>query len=52
MCEQCVEIDKAIARYRRLRDQTLDEATVAQATRLIAELTADKAALHPEKPEP
>jgi hypothetical protein len=52
MCEKCVEIDKTIERYRRIRDRVLDEATAAQATRLIAELKDDKAALHPETSEP
>lgn len=46
MCEKCVEIDKTIARYRRIRDRILDEVVATQATRLILELEADKAALH------
>jgi hypothetical protein len=48
MCSQCVEIDKTIARYRRLKEQVRDRQVQEAADRLIAELEAKKAALHPE----
>jgi hypothetical protein len=43
------EIDETIARYRRLREQISDKQTIEAADRLIAELEAQKLALHPEK---
>jgi hypothetical protein len=49
MCEKCDEIDKAIARYKRLKDQILDSQATEAADRLIAKLEAAKAALHPEE---
>lgn len=48
MCSQCVEIDNTIARYRRLKEQVRDRQVQEAADRLIAELEAKKAALHPE----
>lgn len=47
MCEQCVEIDKTIARYRRILLSIGDPITVDRTKQLIAELLAKKAALHP-----
>jgi hypothetical protein len=49
MCEKCDEIDKTIERYRRIKERILDQAFVDRAKELIAELEADKAALHPEE---
>jgi hypothetical protein len=49
MCEKCVEIDKAMARYKRLRLQVMDRQATEAADRLMAKLEAEKAALHPEK---
>ena len=48
MCEKCDEIDKTIERYRRIKERILDQAFVVRAKQLIADLEADKAALHPE----
>jgi hypothetical protein len=48
MCEKCKEIDKTIERYRRIQARIADQAFVDRAKELIAELEADKAALHPE----
>jgi hypothetical protein len=47
MCEKCVEIDKNIERYRRIQRTIGDQVTVDRAKELIADLTAQKAALHP-----
>jgi hypothetical protein len=49
MCEKCVEIDKAIERYRRIQRQIGDEVTVDRTKELIADLTDQKAALHPAR---
>jgi hypothetical protein len=48
MCEKCVEIDERIKRYRDLLRSIGDQATVDVAKKLIADLKAQKAALHPE----
>jgi len=47
MCTKCVEIDKAIERYRNIVRSITDQPTVDRAKELIAELEAQKAALHP-----
>jgi hypothetical protein len=49
MCEKCVEIDKAMARYKRIKMQVVDRQATEAADRLIEKLEAEKAALHPEK---
>jgi len=51
MCEKCVEIDERIERYRRLLLAIGDEITVQRAKELIADLEAQKIALHPEQKE-
>jgi hypothetical protein len=48
MCEQCDRIEEKIARYKRLRGQIADRQTQDAADRLMMELAARKAALHPE----
>jgi hypothetical protein len=48
MCDQCVKINASIARYRRIREQINDKQTQEAADLLLAELEAQKAALHPE----
>jgi hypothetical protein len=48
MCEKCVEIDKNIERYRRIQRTIADQVTIDRTKELIAELVAQKAALHPE----
>jgi hypothetical protein len=47
MCEKCVDFDKAIERYRNIVRSITDQPTVDRAKELIAELEAQKAALHP-----
>jgi hypothetical protein len=51
MCEQCVEIDKTIERYRIILLAIGDQVTVDRTKELIAELQAKKGALHPEQTE-
>ncbi len=48
MCEKCVEIDKAIDRYRNIQRSIGDQVTVDRTKELIADLEAQKVALHPE----
>lgn len=49
MCEKCVEIDEKIEHYRLIKRSIMDQLTVDRAKELIAELEAQKAALHPNK---
>ena len=49
MCNQCVEIDKTIERYRNILRSINDQLTLDRAKELIADLEAQKAALHPEE---
>jgi hypothetical protein len=49
MCEKCVEIDKNIERYRRIQRTIADQVTIDQTKDLIAELVAQKTALHPDQ---
>jgi hypothetical protein len=44
-----VEIDKTIERYRRIAKQILDQDFNDRAKQMIAELEAEKVALHPEE---
>jgi hypothetical protein len=49
MCDKCNEIDKAIERYRRILLSISDQLTVDRTRQLIADLQAQKAALHPRQ---
>jgi hypothetical protein len=49
MCEKCVEIDRNIERYRRIQRTIGDQVTVDRAKELIADLNAQKDALHPSE---
>jgi hypothetical protein len=49
MCEKCVEINEKIEHYRLIQRSIMDQLTVDHAKELIAELEAQKAALHPEQ---
>ena len=48
MCDKSDELDKKIEHYRRLASQITDQQFVERARALIAELEAEKAALHAE----
>ena len=48
MCEKCAEIDKTIEWYRKIQRSIADQKTIDGAEKLIANLEAKKAALHPE----
>jgi hypothetical protein len=49
MCEKCVEIDKAIERFRQVSWSICDQLTVERAKEVIADLEAKKATLHQEQ---
>jgi hypothetical protein len=51
MCDKCVEIEKAIERYRRIQRSIGDQITVDRTKELIGDLEAQKAALHPKPME-
>jgi beta-phosphoglucomutase-like phosphatase (HAD superfamily) len=49
MCEKCVEIDQKIERYQRMSSRINDQPTLDGIKKLIEQLKAEKAALHPEQ---
>jgi hypothetical protein len=49
MCDKCDELDKRIEHYSRILLSIGDRLTVERLAALIAELRAQKAALHPEQ---
>ena len=49
MCDKCVEIDEKIKQYRSIVRSITDQPTVDGAKALIADLEAQKAALHPKR---
>jgi hypothetical protein len=49
MCEKCVEIDEKIEHYQRLSSGVTDQPTLDGIKELIAEMSARKAALHPDR---
>ena len=48
MCEKCIDIDRAIERFRHVQRTIMDQLTVDRAKEMVAELEAQKAKLHPE----
>jgi hypothetical protein len=52
MCDKCDDIDGSIVRFRRLKGQINDEKMRIAAERLMAELAAQKVALHSERSMP
>jgi hypothetical protein len=51
MCGKCIELDVKIERYKRLSSQIIDQPTLDGITKLIADLQAQKIALHRERTE-
>ena len=49
MCEQCKEIEARIDRYKRISASVTDPFTLDQIKKLINELVAQKAMLHPNE---
>lgn len=48
MCDKCNEIDARAAQYQRLSDAVNDKLVIEQIRKMIDELKAQKAALHPD----
>ena len=49
MCDKCDELDKKIEHYRRILLSIGDQITVERIDAMIADLQAQKVALHPEQ---
>jgi hypothetical protein len=49
MCDECVKLDQKIERYRRMIERISDPLTTEGVGKLIEDMQAQKAALHPEK---
>jgi hypothetical protein len=49
MCEKCKQLDEKIERYRRFSKAVTDALTLERIEKLIAELGAEKAGLHPDE---
>ena len=49
MCDQCDELDAKIERYRRIVEPVVDPLTKERVNKLIEDLKAEKAKLHPEQ---
>jgi hypothetical protein len=49
MCDKCQEIEKKIARYRKLAYSVNDQLTIERLNELIKDMEAEKAKLHPEQ---
>ena len=49
MCDKCKELDKTIEHYRNLMARVTDRQTNEGIGKLIEDLRAQKAALHPER---
>jgi hypothetical protein len=49
MCGKCAAINTKIERFKRIRERITDQPAVEGLTRAIAELKAEKAALHHER---
>ena len=47
MCDKCRELDKKIDHYRSLMNRITDQLTIERVGKLIEEMQALKAALHP-----
>jgi hypothetical protein len=49
MCDKCKELDKKIEHYRKVAGALNDRLTIDHLNRMIADMVAPKAALHPEQ---
>ena len=49
MCDKCIELDKRTAHFKDLAMRIMDPQTLEGARKLIEDLQAQKAALHPEQ---
>jgi hypothetical protein len=48
MCDKCIELDRKINRYRQITERVLDPLLAEGVGKLIEQVEAEKAALHPE----
>jgi hypothetical protein len=49
MCDKCVDLDGKIEHYQRLARMIIDQPVLDGIKQLIAQLNAEKIALHPEQ---
>jgi hypothetical protein len=49
MCDKCTELDGKIEHYHRIASRIADQAMLDGIKKLIEQMKAQKAALHPEK---
>ena len=49
MCDKCTELDKKIEHYQKLAARIFDPPTIEGINKLIEEMQAEKAKLHPER---
>lgn len=49
MCDVCDQLDEKIEHYKKVMAAMTDQLTIDGITALVAELQAQKAALHPEQ---
>ena len=52
MCERCVQLDAKIEHYNRIAGSLTDQLTIERIKMLVEQMTAEKAALHPEQAMP
>jgi hypothetical protein len=52
MCDKCQELEKKIARYRKLVYSINDQLTIERFNQLIIDTEAEKAKLHPDQESP
>ena len=48
MCDKCIELNKKIEHYRTISMRIYDDKTIEGIRKLIAEMEAERASLHPE----
>jgi hypothetical protein len=46
MCEKCLQIDKTIERFRRIKRSISEQLTVEKAKQVIVDLEVERATLH------
>jgi hypothetical protein len=49
MCDKCIELDDKIEHYERISVSINDERTIDRIKKLVEQMKAQKAALHPEQ---
>jgi hypothetical protein len=49
MCDKCIELDDKIEHYERISVSISDQLTIDRIKKLVEQMKAQKAALHPER---